>query len=99
MQPHNIGNPAISLQARLQARPVTGANLLAASTAGNNFEANRVATEMMNPDESYWGLQPHWLLASLLSVPLVATLSQACTVQSLPTSVSQLQAYRRSDRG
>jgi membrane-associated phospholipid phosphatase len=69
MQPHNIGNPAISLQAR----PVTGANLLAASTAGNNFEANRVTTEMMNPDESCWGLRPRWLFASLLSVPLVAT--------------------------
>ena len=70
MQPHNIGNPAISLQVR----PEIGGSLLAVSTAEDNFDANRVATEIVDFTKNCWGFQPRWLLASLLSVPLVATL-------------------------
>jgi membrane-associated phospholipid phosphatase len=70
MQPNYPDNSAISLQAN----PGIGTRLLAAGNAGENFENNRVTTQIMNPAESYWGLQPRWLLASILSVPLVATL-------------------------
>jgi len=70
MHADNIGNPAISLQAK----PGIDARLLAAKADEDNFESNRVPSEVAVSVESNWGLQPRWLFASLLSVPLVATI-------------------------
>jgi membrane-associated phospholipid phosphatase len=69
MQADNIANPAISLQAK----PGIDARLLAANADEDNFESNRIPSEVANSVESNWGLRPRWLFASLLSVPLVAT--------------------------
>ncbi len=70
MQADNIANPAISLQAK----PGIDVRLLAANADEEKFESNRVPNEVANFVENNWGLRPRWLLASLLSVPLVATL-------------------------
>ena len=69
MQLDNMSNPAISLQtgSEIEARQL-------ADTLGSIFESSLDTSEPAGSIKRHWGFQPRWLLASLLSIPLVASL-------------------------
>ena len=58
----------------LPARPGIDNLDLVVETVGNNVENSPDRIETTSSTGENWGLQPRWLLASLVSVPLVATL-------------------------
>ena len=70
MQHDNLDSTPILMPAR----PGIDARGLVASTTGDTFETILDTSGNPGPIGGNWGLQPHWLMASLISVPLVATL-------------------------
>ena len=69
MQHDNLRSTAILLPAELE----IDIRDLVAGSAGDNSENTPDTNRTMGSIGGNWGLQPRWLLASLVSVPLVAT--------------------------